>query len=221
MRSSTPCLTWREGYRTSSFVNVSTKEEGTMSSVYSVGLMNQLGDALEAAGYTAEDVTRLRGFGQLASVKLVMAGLAEISILRHIIDCDAQPFVPNGWAVAENPDGTLCHIKGGQFEWNPNSIGLHLSDKQRSGVIEGNKLRKELVGKAVLNANVLDYLLAHPQLIPDEWKGKAIFFWGTIYRDSHGNLCVRYPNWYGKSRHWLNYWLHNEWYANYPAAVRK
>lgn len=33
-----------------------------------------------------------------------------------------------------------------------------------------------------LCADVLDYLLEHPEKIPEEWKGKLVFFWGTIYR---------------------------------------
>jgi len=39
-----------------------------------------------------------------------------------------------------------------------------------------------------MNANVLDYLLAHPELIPEDWKNKYVFFWGTIYRYSSGGL---------------------------------
>src|SRR4051812_5109537 len=83
---------------------------------------------------------------------------------QHVIDLDANPFVPNNWKVEE-------HKKGGQFKWNPASIRFHLSPNQQNGkVIEGNKLRKELANEPVLNANILDYLLAHPELIPEEWK---------------------------------------------------
>lgn len=32
-----------------------------------------------------------------------------------------------------------------------------------------------------LCADVLDELLANPIRIPDEWKGKLVFFWGTTY----------------------------------------
>ena len=104
--------------------------------------------------------------GGLEGVQRFLRGDAEVVIKRHIIDCDATPFVPDGLKVEE-------HTPGGRFEWNPDEIKLYLSDKQRSGSIDGNKLHKELAGKPVLNANVLDYLLAHPNLIPDEWKGKV------------------------------------------------
>ena len=131
----------------------------------------------------------------------------------QVIDCNARPFVPEGWKVVE-------HIKGGKWEWNPGKILLYLSDGQKGGrCIEGNKLRKELKGKSVLNANVLDWLLAHPEFIPEEWKGKYIFFWGTIYRDAGGNLVVRGLYWRG--RRWYCYcrWLGSDWHAGHPAAL--
>lgn len=139
---------------------------------------------------------------------------ARVHVVRnHTIDCSADPFIPNGWTVEE-------HRKSGDFVWDPNKVGLYLSDGQKNGkVVEGNKLRKELKDKPVLNANVLDYLLAHPELIPEEWKGKYIFFWETIYRDSDGNLNVRYLNWDGTQWNWNYNWLDNDWNDDNPAAV--
>ena len=109
--------------------------------------------------------------------------------IEHVIDLDAEPFVPDGWKVEE-------HQKGGQFKWDASKVALYLSKKQQGGsFIEGNKLREGLKRKRVYNANLLDYLLANPDLIPEGWKGKAVFFWGTIYRNSDGYLCVRYLYW--------------------------
>ncbi len=131
----------------------------------------------------------------------------------QVIDCDAQPFIPDGWKVQE-------HQKGGKLEWNPEKIQLYLSDGQKDGkYIEGNKLRKELKGKKVLNACVLDWLLAHPEFIPEEWKSKYIFFWGTIYRISGGDLYVRCLCWLGDRWHWRYAWLDDDWYDSRPAAV--
>ncbi len=173
-----------------------------MSTAYSVGQMNQLGDALEAAGFTAEEVTKLRSFpGLLANIKKVLAGTSKIVAVTHVIDCDANPYVPQGWTVEE-------HKKGGMFEWNLDKVRLHLSPNQKDGkVIQGHKLREELVNEPALKANVLDYLLAHQELIPEEWKGKYIFFWGTVYRDSDGCLCVRYLCWGGGRWVWGCRWL--------------
>ena len=134
---------------------------------------------------------------------------------NHEIDCDAEPFCPEGLSVAEGG-----HKKGGILKWDPASLRLHLSPNQQGvKVIEGNKLRKELEGEPVLNANVLDYLLLHTELIPEECKGRAVFFWGTIYRGSDGDLCVRYLCWVGKQ--WISRcnWLDDGWNDIDPALL--
>lgn len=130
----------------------------------------------------------------------------------YVIDCDADPFVPKDWKVED-------HRPGGQFEWDPAKVKLYLSDEQRDGkTIQGHKLREDLKDKPVLNANVLEYLLENPMLIPDEWKGKYIFFWGTIYRNSGGNLVVRCLLWNGDRWDWYYLWLDVDFSIS-PAAV--
>jgi hypothetical protein len=184
-----------------------------MSTIYSIGQMNQLADAFEAAGYTPDDVTKLRSKPKtLKQFKSVLMGTAEVVIKTHAIDCDVNPYVPNGWKVEE-------HIKGGKLRWNPDEVELWLADEQKGGVIEGNKLRKLLKGKPVLNACVLDYLLANPHLIPEEWKSKYVFFWGTIYRHSDGDLCVRCLGWDGDGWDWSSHWLVSNFSGNSPAVL--
>lgn len=130
-----------------------------------------------------------------------------------MIDLDADPFVPDGWKVEE-------HIKGGQLALDPAKIGFYLSDQQQGGNwINGHKLREELKGKPVFNANMLDALLAHTEFIPEELKGKAVFFWGTIYRDSDARLCVRCLCWGGAQWVWDFGWLVSIWNSRSPAAV--
>jgi len=152
--------------------------------------------------------------GGIEGVQRFLRGDAEVVIKNHIINCDADPYLPDGWKKVEE------HIKGGQLRWNSDEVSLYLSDKQKDGSwIVGNKLRKELKGKLVLNANVLDYLLANPQIIPEEWKDKVVFFWGTIYRSSDVNLYVRYLIWRDGMWNWSNLWLDDSWSGSYPAAV--
>jgi hypothetical protein len=130
-----------------------------------------------------------------------------------IVDCDADPFVPDGWTVEE-------HRKGGQVDLNNISVELYLSKNQQGGKrIEGNALREELADKPVCNAKLLDFNLAHPELIPEEWKGKYILFWGTIYRDSGGFLCVRILYWSDGRWDWSGIRLVAVWGGYYPAAV--
>jgi len=131
---------------------------------------------------------------------------------KHIINCDKAPFVPEGWSVED-------HQKGGQLLWSPAKVALFLADAQKTGRIGGHDLRKILGSHRVLNANVLDYLLANPSLIPEEWKGKYVYFWGTIYRDRDGSLYVRYLCWDGGRWSWNYYWLGNDWCSTNPAAV--
>lgn len=111
-----------------------------------------------------------------------------------VIDCDAQPFLKEGWRIED-------HQKSGSLTWDPGKAGLHLSDAQRDGrAIVGTKLLQELSRTTrfhAMNANVLDFLLSHPHLIPGEWRNGAkgqrivsVYFWGTIYRDPNNRFCV-------------------------------
>lgn len=185
----------------------------TMKSAFSaVGLAHKVCLSAEAQGYTPELLNTLAEHPDLFQQLLqVQRGYATITMMEYVIDCDASPYVPDGWKVEE-------HQKGGQFKFDVSRINLYLSAAQKKGSIEGNKLRKELAEKPVLNANVLDYLLANPHLIPEDWKGKYVFFWGTVYRHSDGRLCVRYLYWDGDGWRW-SFWL-GDWDGNDPAALR-
>ncbi|MFQ5662185.1 MAG: hypothetical protein ACE5F2_02965 [Candidatus Paceibacteria bacterium] len=156
-----------------------------------------------------------------SQVMKVAEGLAEINIVKHIIDGDADPFIPDSWSVEKRG-----HKKCGQIEFSPERFEFYLSEGQQNGkCIGGNKLRKELKDKPVLNANVMDYLLKNPQLIPEDWKKdengntRYIFFWGTIYRSSVGDLYVRYLYWVGGRWYWDGYWLGLDWDGDYPALL--
>jgi hypothetical protein len=152
-------------------------------------------------------------------------GLSEIKPILHTIDCNADPFVPHGREVEE-------HRNGGILTWDPTKVSLYPSKSQEGDeYIGGYKLRKELASQPVLNANVLDYLLKNPHLIPEDWKKdehgnmRFIFFWGTIYRNSvyrnsDGRLYVRCLYWNDSTWYWRNYWLGYGWSSNDFAAVR-
>lgn len=189
-------------------------------SSYIEGQTHQLLDSLEMHGYTAKHLTTLGQLGDRHSlVKAYLDGHADIKLVEHVIDCDADPKPYAGLKIEE-------HKKGGQLVWNPALLHLHLSPNQQNGkVVVGHELRKELAREKVLNANVLDYLLANPHLIPEEWKQdeqgrtRYIFFWGTIYRVSDGYLCVRYLYWSEGRFRGGNDWLDDGWGDQDPAAV--
>ena len=153
--------------------------------------------------------------GGMEVVKRLISGTAKavVHTVKHIIDMDANPCVPDNWKVES-------HKKGGQLEWTSEKVKLYLSlEQQGEKCVEGNKLRKELEAQPVCNANLLDYLLAYPELIPESWKSKAICFWGTVYRNSDGHLCVRFLCFGGRSWYWSYFWLGRGFCSDGPAAV--
>ncbi len=169
--------------------------------------------ACRRSGLTNADIKRMCEGDLLAKLLPVVRGLGEVVITKHVIDLAADPLLPNSWEVEK-------HIKGGQFEINPTKIALHLDEEQQNGgSIGGNKLRNKLKGKPVFNANLLDFYLDHPHLIPEEWMGKAIFFWGTIYRRSNGDLYVRCLFLDGNGCDWRSRWLGSDFDGSGPAAV--
>ncbi len=180
-----------------------------------VGQANEIKLAARRAGATNADLKRLSEGDVFSQILPVLRGLGEVTITKHLIDLDSDPMVPKGLELEE-------HRKGGQFEFDPTKIVLRLDEGQKDGrIIKGHELRKKLANQPVFNANLLDFLLAHPNLIPEEWKGKAIFFWGTIYRDSNGDLCVRYLVWHGSEWDWYYDWLGRDWHDSSPAASRE
>ena len=119
--------------------------------------------------------------------------------------------VPKGY------DWTI-EYDNGLKSFDPKELSLHLEPEQRDGEIAGTILAERLKEKS-LNSAALDYLLEHPKLIPEEWKGFAVFFWGTIYHIGNGNLYVRYLCWDGGRWHWHFQWLGDGWHSFSPAAV--
>lgn len=177
-----------------------------------VSQAHELKMAFRRNGWTNADIKALSEGNFLTDVLKLMNGQLEVKPIEHLIDCDDDPFIPDDWSVEE-------HKKGGMFKFNPEKISLYLSEKQKKGNIGGYDLRKELSDKPVMNANVLGCLLVHTELIPEEWKGKYIFFWGTIYRNSVGDLYVRYLYWDGSKWYWFYFWLDDDFNSDCPAAL--
>jgi hypothetical protein len=127
----------------------------------------------------------------------------------HLIDCDAAPFTPTGWKV-------MRHKKGGYLDWDAAMVDLYFVGR---GTASGPDLEKALADKPALNANVLDYLLARPELIPVSWRGKFVCFWGTVYLGTDRRPCVRCLSWGGGRWRASSRSLGNFWNSLFPAAV--
>ena len=150
----------------------------------------------------------------------VIDGRAEIKDIEYLIDCAAHSSAPNDWSV--HPKDQIASRVCGLLAWNLGIASLWLSEKQKNGkFVTGNELRKELEGQPVLNANVLDFLLEHTHLISEEWKGRRVFFWGTIYFDLKSNRYVRYLYWAGGKWRWHYFFLGRNWDVDDIAVVRR
>ena len=157
-------------------------------SSYSEGQTHQLMNALENAKFSAGDLTRLaQNKKWLEQIRELTNGCAEIGPVVHKIDCDAEPSIPK-----EVGGKIETHLQEGTIQWDFRRFKLHTEYEQEQvlGGINGHEILKKLQHKGVLNACVLEYLLKHPKLIPEEWKKRIVYFWGTIYRSRNNDLYV-------------------------------
>lgn len=138
----------------------------------------------------------------------------------HTINTDTTPKGPFDWTIESHRGmGELrLEFRDGRLFANGCEITRFLSEHQKMNSICGYDLQRELAGRRVLNATVLDYLLQHPELIPKGWKTTVTYFWGTIYRDSGGGSFVRFLYWNGRRWGWNFDWLDFRWGALEPAA---
>jgi len=185
-------------------------------------------------GLTKEDVKKMSQGNFLATILTLLNGTGVVQIVKHVLNMalDAMPKVwkdQGGWNIPAE-DQIATAINGGVHDVAEivKQVVFHLSPSQKDGkVAKGHNLHTEFKtsGLAFLNGVLLDYLIEHPELIPESWKfdenGKTryIFFWGSIYRGSDGRLYVRYLCWSGGEWDWGYGWLGDDWRGLSPAAV--
>ena len=147
----------------------------------------------------------------------IIAMLLNITITANAqknIDCDGLPFLPDQSWKAETAGPKEGTLKFDSTTVELQKIGYHKSDWEI--------ISKKLNGVG-LNGSVLNHLLFHQNLIPTEWIGKKIFFWGTIYTESSGVKCVLYLVYFNNEWTWEAQYLSedaNNKENNY-AIVRK
>jgi hypothetical protein len=124
-----------------------------------------------------------------------------------------RAFLPDGWV-------TVSPYPASDEDSRPESIRLFQSRVQQQGrTIPVAEFAAELDWGSVLSAIVLDELLSHPDVIPLKWKGKAISFWGTRYRDDVGEIAIRYLFWNGIAWDWYFHHLNDLLDAHCSAAL--
>lgn len=165
-----------------------------MSALYSIGLMNQLGDALEKAGFTAEDITKLRQLKDLSKIKDIVSKRAYLAY--HYIDTDKDPETPMGCEI-------FRHQPEGMFQFDKEKISII---ELRATTVED--FLEKFVELKALNANVLDYLLDHSDIIPRDWC-RNVFFPGTVYLTDNGYHSIRFLHCDGEEYGWSDCLLEN------------
>lgn len=90
-----------------------------------------------------------------------------------------------------------------------------LQPLEQGEVIKGHEYLKRLKasGEPLLDVRAMEELIKpeNQHLIPEEWKKGYTYFFGTIFSNSDGNLCVPYLRWVGDGWHWVDRWLYADW----------
>lgn len=211
-------------------------------SSYSEGQTHQLANALEAEGFTPEELTAL---GQnrnsvLTGLRLVVRGLAKIVRESFKLACDKAfsptEFIGQGWTVWKGPaDGN--GLEGDEdrdvredaltvIDWEQVLLEDHLQEKE-SSVHGEEKLRRaiasgriQLGGKAFLSLWE-DYKANGENSVLEKLRRKGvtrIYFFGLRLRNPDGDryvLCLYVD---GSEWLWGCNWLRNHWRASSPSA---
>ncbi len=121
--------------------------------------------------------------------------------------------IPEGYEIRPE-DQIESRLKGlwtSKFLLSKETLKLYLEKGQgktsKRQWINGLDLKKRLEGKPVIGAPVLDFYLKNPRLIPKEFKGQMVLFWGTIYcwdqrLKEQIILCVRSLLWDPEHKTW-------------------
>lgn len=153
-----------------------------------------------------------------AEKALRLIGNRFIMTQEHFINCDDIPRIPKGWEL-------IRHDQCGKIKWETENVSFYVvPDLQENGKkIRGYGVRRMIEEMPVLNINAMRYLLRRQCLIPKKWRGKAIFFWGTIFRDHNHNLIVYYMFWEDKYKQWQESfaWFGAELDEDNPAILYK
>jgi hypothetical protein len=101
------------------------------------------------------------------------------------------------------------HTSLGRLEWGGYNVELIQDSAQSAASIRGDVLQRMLKHRRLLNATVLDYLVAYQEMIPEGWECDAegnprfITFFGTLFASADSDtLWVKYMNKDPDSKRW-------------------
>lgn len=147
---------------------------------------------LQSRGWSSEEIRRVKEDESLLNkFRLVVRGLAEISPIIHSVDQNLQR------DHLERNEGVERHngIGAVEVEFQPQDQSLIIGgrkifvstfDLDRHPGLKVSDVYEQKQGNP-FGVKIRDYLVTHPELIPDNWKEYGrIFFLGTILRHSSG-----------------------------------
>lgn len=150
-------------------------------SSYKEGQVNQLANALEAAGFTADDITKLGQFGELADIRELVRGRRLLKLGLLYSSWVKQHLTPK-LEVA-----TVC---------DPGKVEFWLDSRQNTdsfptsdNIYEAIKSSKGLLERS-LSLGELMWYEDNPDKAPPNFKGKWIFGWASVVQDDGGNHHV-------------------------------
>ena len=141
-------------------------------------------------------------YASLAHDQNLFVKVAQLTKDYLTIDCDAKPFPQYKFLTIEK------HIGYGKLIWDASKIKLYILRSHSEGNNLDLAVEKEIEEKPILNATVMCWLLQHPDLIPAEWKGKSVVFWGTIFLEEDGRRYVMCLYWNNIIESWQYKFLH-------------
>ncbi len=84
--------------------------------------------------------------------------------------------------------GSKNHLKKGGWQWDPSKVELYLTDRQKAcKPVMAGRIFKQFEAGSMFNDKALDYLIAHEELIPGDWKKDATG--KTLYIMFPGTVC--------------------------------
>lgn len=183
-------------------------------STYSIGAMNQLGGALEQAGFSPSDVTKLKQFKNLSAIKDLLNEQAFLTYQELSVNTEHLPTFPEEYKVIE-------HLKNGKLSFSKDKLDVLFFPKQNNGKeeMQGTEVLKLLRPEQKLNVAMADFLLKNPSIIPDSWRNFSVCFWGTLLKSPVDNLAVLFIFWSGRDWHWGTRSINAKFDHQHPAAI--
>ena len=121
-----------------------------------------------------------------------------------------------GWEIEEQDERSLA-----LSEVNPADIRLVtiLRDGESRVIGEERLLRLKAESHVRLDAKIFQAFRDNKDFIPENWKGEAVYFDGTVFRNSSGDRCVLYLCWGEDDWYWHYRWFKNDWHVRDLSAV--